>query len=551
MSTCIEKLSHPGCGSSDALQVYYNEEEETYTGYCFSCDTYVDDPYNGNIPSKVSIRGPEDDRETLEEIRVLYPTISLENRFLTKESLEYFDIKIGLSEQDGKTPTLHYYPYYKGDELVAYKVRVIANKNMWVIGSAKDCDMFGWAQALGSGAKTLYITEGELDAVALYQALKDRNKKTKWEEHNPAVVSISKGATGARKDIINHLAQIRASFKDVVLVFDQDDAGKAAEADVLQAYPVAKTVTIPGKDANDCLIKGFSKGLTNAVLFKSSSPKNTRLVWGSAMHDKGRQQATMGLSWPWEGLTKLTRGLRFGETYYLGAGVKMGKSELVNTLAAHLITEHGMKVFLAKPEEGNRKTYQMVVGKVAGRIFHDPDVEFDYDAYDKASKLVGDNLCMLDLYQHMGWDNLRADITVAHKEGCQAVFIDPITNLINGIDSAKANTILQAIAQELAAIAKDLQIMIFIFCHLKAPDGGAAHERGGKVYSHQFSGSRAMMRSCNMMLGLEGNKDPDLEEEERNMRKLVVLEDREFGATGYINIYWDKATSLFNEIKSI
>lgn len=51
------------------------------------------------------------------------------------------------------------------------------------------------------------------------------------------------------------------------------------------------------------------------------------------------------------------------------------------------------------------------------------------------------------------------------------------------------------------------------------------------------------------MLGLEGDKDPDKSKEERNMRRLVILEDREFGASGFIRLYWDKKSGLFNEIE--
>ena len=74
-----------------------------------------------------------------------------------------------------------------------------------------------------------------------------------------------------------------------------------------------------------------------------------------------------------------------------------------------------------------------------------------------------------------------------------------------------------------------------------------SHDRGGKVYSNQFAGSRAMMRSCNYMIGMEGNKDPELQEAERNCRDLVVLEDREFGSSGIVPLYWDSRTGLFLE----
>jgi twinkle protein len=49
------------------------------------------------------------------------------------------------------------------------------------------------------------------------------------------------------------------------------------------------------------------------------------------------------------------------------------------------------------------------------------------------------------------------------------------------------------------------------------------------------------------MIGLEGNKDPDLDELTRNERDLVVLEDREFGNTGRVKLRWDKHTGIFEE----
>ena len=549
MSECIEKIGHDKCGSSDGLQTFINQDG-SYSGFCFSCETYIPSPYgDGTLtPEKTPSEGSQEDVGTIQG----YPTVGLPDRKLRKDTLEHFDIKIGLSEQDGQTPILHYYPYLNGNgKIMAYKVRVIENKSMWCMGTMKDVKLFGWDKALGTGARRLFITEGELDAAALFQALTDKQKGTKWEQYQPAVVSLTRGATSAAKDITNHLQEIRAHFQDVVLCFDMDEPGQAAVEAALKVYPLAQRAALPAKDPNACLIEGRSNALCNAVLFKAEIPKNTRLVNGQELLKAGREQAKWGLSWPWEGLTKLTRGIRFGETYYLGAGVKMGKSEMVNSLAAHLIVEHDMKVFLAKPEEANRKTVQMVLGKVAGKIFHDPEVEFDYEAYDKAAEMVDDRLLMLSLYQHLGWDSLRSDIMVAVQQGCKAVFIDPITNLVNGIASGETNTILQEIAQELAALAKDLDIVVFIFAHLKAPLTGPPHERGATIHSAQFAGSRAMMRSCNLMLGLEGDKDPDLDDEERNLRRLVILEDREFGASGVVRLFWDKHTGLFNEIKEM
>lgn len=246
----------------------------------------------------------------------------------------------------------------------------------------------------------------------------------------------------------------------------------------------------------------------------------------------------------------------------------MGKSELLNELAAHFIEEHGVKVFMAKPEESNNKTYKLLAGKIARKAFHDPDVEFDYDAYDKAGEVLKEKLVMVNLYQHLGWTSLKEDIIAAAGWGAKVVFIDPITNLTNGMDSASTNTLLAGIAQELSAMAMDLNIVIFIFCHLKEPEGNLSkdqrknkysqgrytglgncpHELGGDVLSAQFAGSRAMMRQCNYMIGLEGNKDEELPDEVRNTRVIRILEDREFGEVGGVQLFWNRATTRFVEM---
>ena len=548
MATCVEKLPHL-CGTSDGLQVWYSETSDTYTGYCFACSTYVGNPYeDGAKKPPIKLRKTKEQiEEELAEIDG-YRTVDLPERKLKQYALDYFGIKIGLSEQDGKTPTLHYYPYYSAGDRKGYKVRVIDNKQMWVVGSIEGTDMFGWRQALDSGARTLYITEGELDAVTVYQVIKDGERNPAYKDYHPAVVSLSNGASGAEKEISNHYKNITRSFKEVVLVFDNDKPGQAAMHKVMQLLPDARAASLPEKDPNDCLIKGRAKALRNAVLFNNSTPKNSRILTVDDVLEEALSTPQMGVEWPWQGLTDMTRGVRPGETVYIGAGVKMGKSTVLDILATHLMVDKQMKVFMAKPEELPGYTAKLLAGKVMGKIFHDPSIPYEEDDLIQGLDTIREQVRFLENYQHLGWKTLRPDIMEAAEDGCQAVFIDPITNLTNGVPAAEANVVLQEIAQDLAAIAKDKELMIFIFCHLRAPELGAPHERGGQVMSHQFAGSRAMMRSCNLMLGLEGNKDPNLEPIQRNVRKLVVLEDRQFGSSGYINLFYDEKTGLMNEM---
>lgn len=553
MSKTVEKIVHEKCGKH-GLQVFI-EDDGTYNGYCFACNTYVDNPYHDKPSDYKPVyqgRNEADVAQEMAEIGELEAK-TLPTRKLHAKALEYFNVKVGVSQTDGITPETVYFPYYsKQGELTGYKVRILNPKKMWAIGSTRDSSPFGWEQAKSADGKTLYITEGEFDAVALFQILKKANARSaEYADRNPAVISLPSGASSASKMLSQYGSAIRRHFKEVVLVFDMDDVGRKAIKDALKVFPDAHVAELPAKDINDCLLAGKERAAHAAVVFKSEKPKNTKLVEASSLHEKAKKPAEWGFSWPFPGINEVTRGLHLGQTIYLGAGAKIGKSEMVDQLAKHCIEEHGWPTFMVKPEQPNETTYKKLLGKIAGKRFDDPKVEFDEAAFDAAGKIVEGKAMFLDLYQHVGWESLKQDIRHAAAQGCKAVFIDPITNLINGLDAASANTKLQEIAQELSAMAIDLNIIIFIFCHLRNPETGPEHSRGGQVLASQFAGSRAMERSCNLMLGLEGNMDPDAKEHDRNIRHLVVIANRETGEVGRWPLYWNPDTTLFTEMKNV
>lgn len=569
MGICIDKLPH-SCGTRQGLQVFVDEETQKLNGWCFSCKTFVANPYGEEKTiDDIELPEPKTEAEIAAELAEIdgYGFHDVKSRRLRAKHLEPFNIKVSVSENDGKTPTAFYFPVTTEDRLTGYYVKTIGENSIeFAVGETKNGQPINWVNAKRSGAYRLIITEGALDMASvgkIYQLYGN-------DEYIPAVVSLTNGAGSVVKNLTPIAEDIKRLFSEVVLCFDNDEPGQKAVEDAMLILPKAKSVILPYKDANDCVLNGAENAAYKALRYQAEVPKNTRIIMGSSLHDIAREQTPYGeLTWPYPSLDKLTRGIRYGETIYIGAGAKMGKSELLNDIAAHFIKVHNVSVFMAKPEEENKKTYKLVCGKLVGKVFHDPNVPFDYDAYDKAGEMLKDDkLMMVDLYQHLGWKSLKKDIITAAALGAKAVFIDPITNLINGIPPAEANTVLQEIAQDLAAMAKDLDIVIFIFCHLKAPEGfvskdarrkkyekgefvglgSCPHEFGGDVYSSQFSGSRAMMRSCNLMLGLEGNKDPELPEQTRNMRHITILEDREFGNSGRIPLYWNSNTTLFKEV---
>ena len=543
----VERTSH-SCGTTHGLNIYANDDG-TYSGFCFSCNTPVMSPYSdkpkGWKPVIVK-KTPEQIQEELEELSSL-DFHALPERGLKKETLEYFGIRVGYSRTEPNKINLVAFPY--GSEGESYKVRLLEPKKFWFVGKPVGSKLFGWEQASKTGARKLYICEGCFDTAALYQTMKECSD-SKYAHLSPAVVSVGHGAAAAAADIAANISEIRKHFKEVVLVFDMDDAGRKATEEVCRLYPEFTVATLPAKDANECILKGLKKALFNAVMFNSAKPKNSKLILGSELIEAAMKQTEWGLSWPWESFTELTRGIRRGETYYFAAGVKMGKSTLVNEIAAHICVHHNLPIFLCKVEEDPAKSYQMLCGTVANKIFHDPAVVFDKEAFKAASEVIGDRAIIADSYQFVDWGKLKDDIRYAVSNlGVKDIIIDPLTCFSAGMSAAETNEFLTGFAADLSSMAKDLDFTAYVFAHLKAPPVGPSHEKGAPVESVQLTGSRSLMRSANMIVGLQGNKSLDLPEEQRNMRQLVILEDRNLGVTGLVNLFYDKVTGRLKEIK--
>lgn len=322
MGHAIDRLPH-SCGTKQGLRAYLNDDG-SISGFCFSCNSFVQSPYGDpktikDIP-KPKIKTEAEIKAEIAEVDG-YQVLDLPARKLRATSLDKFGIKVAVSEQDGVTPQAVYMPLTKNGKITAYKVKVLEKdgKNpVFTIGDAKDVDLFNWENAKRSGAYRLIVTEGELDAVAVDRICEMHGN----EEYTPAVVSLQYGAGRARESLQKHAKDIKALFKEVILCFDNDDPGQEAVAKAMLVLPDAKSVILPEKDANDCLKAGKAKAAYNLLSYRAAKPKNSRLVFGEEVHEQARQAAEYGqLTWPFPKLNAKTRGIRYGETIYVGAGV--------------------------------------------------------------------------------------------------------------------------------------------------------------------------------------------------------------------------------------
>lgn len=557
--TLVEKIGHDKCGSSDALAVY-EKPDGSFDAYCWSCGEWEKDPYGttdgkpkGKRFGMGTVQTQQERAEKLYNIYSTMPVMELPDRGIRQDTTAYFDVRVGVSGSDGVTPEAHYYPQHKDGTLVGYKVRKVADKSFYSINTDKDSELFGQHQAGHTGAKKLYITEGECDAMALFQVLRDLAKGTEYEQYMPAVVSIVRGADKSDEctKVVNELAAQRdflSKFEDIVLVFDQDDQGKKSANAIAKLWPDrVKIANLPMKDANAMLQAGKLQELKKAVMWNASSYKPSGLVGVMDIFEAARKKATWGIKWPWPTLSRLTFGIRPGELIGIGAGVGCGKTTFWHQLEQHLITVHNEKIGVFMLEEANAKTLKMIAGKFKGKQFHNPDLEYDQAELDEALVALDGKIILFNHQEERTWDVVKVNIRhLVLVEGCKHIILDPISALTSHLSSSEANDELNKMFGEVSAMAETLGFTLYYSSHLNKPETGAPHEEGGRVKAAQFTGSRAMIKWSHYIVGLERNTQAE-DIVERNTMTCRILKDREYGNTGYFTIQYNRETGEFLE----
>lgn len=526
------------CGtSSDALAIYDDGH-----GFCFSCDKHFAakalrekgyDVEAEDVPGDNEAWGGSGDRVGLLPGKPL----ALAKRRITEESAKKWGY---VSVEFGGRPVQCANIYDNNRKLVAQKLR-LPNKDFIWRGDKKEAPGLYGIWLWQSGGKKVVITEGELDAITVSQL----------QDHKWPVVSVMNGAAGAVKSIKKHLDWLN-TFDQVILMFDNDEAGQAAVEKCVTLFPPGKVAvaSLPLKDASDMLQAGRGKEVIDAI-WRAREWRPDGIVNAADLWDTFISEDAPGFPYPWESLNTKTLGLRRRELVTLTAGSGIGKSTACREVA-HWLLSNGEKVGYIALEESNRKTLQELVGIQLNRRLlkvpkEGPEAIPEEDLKTAFQAVAGSgNLFLYDHFGSLNSERLLGHIRfMAVSMGVSWVILDHLSIVVSGDDTlTDERRGIDLAMTKLRSLVEETGIGLILVSHLKRPDG-KGHEEGAPTSLAQLRGSAAIAQLSDMVLGLERNQQDTTNANQVGIR---ILKNRYTGETGVATLLeYDDETGRLQE----
>ena len=482
----------PECTSSDAFAIYSDGG-----GYCFSCGHHTKGD-GQSIPTTARRR----------MINYSGDIAGIRSRKISEETCRKFNVR-----QEG--PALRF-PYYKDGQVIAYKERDTQKNFTWT-GKNEDHQLFG-QQLFGSG-KTIVVTEGEMDALAVWTV------RTNWP-----VVSVPNGAQSARK-ALQHQLKYLLNFEEIVLMFDADEAGQTAVQECVSLFPSDRVfIATPAgyKDASEALCAGDGDAIRQSV-WKKASYVPESIIDGRDLFDlvssplHGRDA-----DYPYGDLNDVTGGLRLGELVTITAGSGTGKSTLCGEIAVSLINQNHKVGYIAL-EESVKRTGLRLMTVAANKPLH-----LNNEIGDKALResfrdtLGSGRVYFRDGFGSVDPDSILNDIRYLVKtKEVSWIILDHLSILLSGNESNDERKMIDIVMTKLRSFVEETGIGMVLISHLRRNQGDQGHEDGAKVSLSQLRGSHSIAQLSDLVVALQRNIAAG-----DNRAELVVLKNRFNGQTG-------------------
>jgi len=529
----LHKGACPKCGSRDNLVTYADGHASCFSP---SCDYFLKSSEGDTTPAKSSKGGfrSYDTSRLLNAADRTDAWEELKTRRIKSDTLRrYGYFKGNFKARDGTPQGVQVAPYFdQSGNLAAQKLR-FPEKDFTVLKaegapSLSECQLFGQNVYGDKFDRRVVITEGELDALSVAQAL----------DFKVAVVSLNVGAE-AEKCVKANWRWLER-FAEIVLWFDDDEPGRAASEAVAKLFAVGKVRIVKStgvKDASD-LLQANRPGDIAAAIYAATKWSPAGIVNAAdCFEDFAEENEQAAWSYPWEGLQTYTAGMREGEVTYHVAGTGIGKTTILCELVNHLL----------KGQEPDPSGEPIKIGVLAFESLR-RDIQLSLLSVHAGSRLdlhpipreelrglhtefFGSRRIELFDAETAEWtiDAILSYIRyMAAALGCKILLVDPLSFIIAGLSlSQDERRTLDSVSMTLAKMAKELGVHLHITHHLKRSDG-IAHEEGGEISLNEIRGSGGIANFASAVIGWERDQQGD----RPDLLRARLLKCRKTGKTG-------------------
>ena len=465
---------------------------------------------------------------------------SLQGREIKAHVCKHYGVRVAVSETDGQTQTERYYPipHIETGDVQGYKVKTNStDKRTYAKGRLKSGAFFG-STVIPKKGKKIFITEGEDDCLALYQAIYE-NCDTSWR-NRISVVSLINGASGADQEMMRNRDLLDA-YKEIILCFDMDSAGEEGVAKACKVLNRAKVfrAQYEHNDANDMVKEGLSKELYfNAIM--AGKPRPEKIITGAQITlAELRIPLKAGIQSIYQGLNRKLHGFRYGdgggELSVWCAGSGMGKTTAAREIMYDFNANHGLRLGNVFLEEQYRKTAQSYIAidnnVPVAALRENPDILNDQQWELSHKKLVNNG--RISFLKHFG--SLASDSLMDYfwylsaEEKCDFIMLDHISMVVSGETSGAGGERkdIDILMTKLAAFCEDSGTSVQAVVHLKRPPDGSFND-GKRISLSHLRGSAAIEQLSHNIFAIEGDQHGD----NPNTRIIRVLKNREWGDLG-------------------
>ena len=432
--------------------------------------------------------------------------------------------------KDGDVLRFHYF-----DESGVLQGAKIKTKNkVFTYEGTAPSSLFGQHLFPATG-KRVVITEGELDAASCQEAMSG------WP-----MVSLPSGAASARKSIQRAIPWLQG-YEEIVLFFDNDEAGRKAAEDAASVLPPGKTKIARlevHKDASDAL-QAHDEQLIREAIWNATPYRPDGIVDGKSLLELVTTPSPPAdHDYPFQGIQNKLHGIRYGELVTITAGSGIGKSSFCRELATDLLNK-GERVGYLALEESNRRTALGLMSAAVGKSLHlgEHDRKTLTDAYEKT--LADWNLYLFDGFGSFDPDLIYNRIEyLATGLDARVIFLDHLSILLSGLDGDERRMI-DTTMTRLRSLVERTGVAMFLVSHLRRTSTDTPHEEGARVTLGQLRGSAAIAQLSDGVIALERDQQAATGGSDTTVR---ILKNRYSGEVGVAcNLSYNLSTCKFNE----